>query len=401
MDRAAAQIETLQALELRVSSGPQRGARAPLDQGRPFLLTTEDDAAADIVLSGNGEAARVRLIAELPAGSIEVLQGKARLGNRELAAGQQTEWPAGTPLTIGSSAVAFGLACVDRWAGSATTDSDESADQPVSGKSGKNGKAADDRASQAAFAAATRRASAPAKKGLAQRADLWLAAAGATVLLICGGAMGVAHYGARAATPVVAADADPVSRFADQLRGSEFPDLQIVTRGNGQIVLRGRLTTVEQRERLDQWLATAAFKPTIEVIVEETLAREVSEIFRINGIDADAQVAGRGRVVAQVSERDTAGLARAEEAVRRDVRGLESLEVRNTAKPVPPPPAPVNTDPGKRIASLVPGATAYLVTADGSRYFVGATLPTGHRIVKIGAATVALERDGEKTSLNF
>lgn len=396
MDRAAAQIETLQALELRVSSGPQRGARAPLDQGRPFVLATEDDTAADIVLSGNGEPARIRLIAELPAGVVEVLQGKARLGNRELAAGQQTEWPAGTPLTIGSTAVAFGLACVDRWAVGTDADTDEQPARPAADKGRKN-----DKTSQAAFAAATRRAAAPARKGLAHRADLWLAAAGATVLLICGGAMGVAHYGARAATPVVAAEADPVSRFAEQLRGSEFPDLQIVTRGNGQIVLRGRLTTVEQREKLDQWLSTAAFKPTIEVIVEETLAREVSEIFRINGIDADAQVAGRGRVVAQVAERDTAGLARAEEAVRRDVRGLESLEVRNTAKPLPPPPAPVNTDPGKRIASLVPGATAYLVTADGSRYFVGATLPTGHRIVKIGAATVALERDGEKTSLNF
>jgi len=75
--------------------------------------------------------------------------------------------------------------------------------------------------------------------------------------------------------------------------------------------------------------------------------------------------------------------------------------VRNTVRPAPPPAPPVSDDPGKRIASLVAGASAYLVTVDGARYFVGAILPTGHRIVAIERTAVALERDGQRTSLNF
>src|SRR5690606_14051290 len=104
---------------------------------------------------------------------------------------------------------------------------------------------------------------------------------------------------------------------------------------------------------------------------------------------------------AEAAERDAAKLARAEEVVRRDVRGLEALSVRNTAGPAAPPAPPVSNDPGKRIASLVAGASAYLVTVDGARYFVGAMLPTGHRIVAIEKTAVALERDGQKTSLKF
>ena len=53
------------------------------------------------------------------------------------------------------------------------------------------------------------------------------------------------------------------------------------------------------------------------------------------------------------------------------------------------------------IASVVPGNPAYLVTADGARYFVGAMLPTGHRITAISGQRVWLERNGEKTALNL
>ena len=166
-------------------------------------------------------------------------------------------------------------------------------------------------------------------------------------------------------------------------------------------MIRGRLASENQREQLTHWLLTAPLVPAVEVTVDEELAREVTEVFRINGIAVSARVAGPGRIAAEAAERDGAALARAEEAVRRDVRGLEALQVRNTVKPVSPPPPPVSDDPGKRIASLVAGASAYLVTVDGARYFVGAMLPTGHRIVAIDRAAVALERDGQKTSLNF
>jgi len=83
------------------------------------------------------------------------------------------------------------------------------------------------------------------------------------------------------------------------------------------------------------------------------------------------------------------------------VRGLDQLVVRNTARPLPPPMPAMSDDPGKRISSLVTSEPAYLVTADGSRYFIGALLPSGHRVTRIGAGSVTLEIHGQQTSLNF
>jgi type III secretion protein D len=167
-------------------------------------------------------------------------------------------------------------------------------------------------------------------------------------------------------------------------------------------VLRGRLTDLAQRARLEQWLATRQWAPALDLVVDELVARDIAEVFRVNGIPAQARPAGAGRFVAELAERDPQRLARAEDVVRRDVRGVAQLAVRNTASPLPPPPAPpVADDPNKRIASLVPGDPAYVVTADGARYFVGALLPSGHRIAQIAAQRVVLERDGQQTNLNF
>jgi len=50
---------------------------------------------------------------------------------------------------------------------------------------------------------------------------------------------------------------------------------------------------------------------------------------------------------------------------------------------------------------VVPGDPAYLVTADGTRYFEGALLPTGHRIASIKAQEVMLDLDGAMSPLRF
>ena len=58
-------------------------------------------------------------------------------------------------------------------------------------------------------------------------------------------------------------------------------------------------------------------------------------------------------------------------------------------------------DPGKRVASIVPGDPPYVVTVDGTRYFEGALLPTGHRIAGIEERQVVLEIHGVRTPLVF
>src|SRR5690606_23388613 len=124
-------------------------------------------------------------------------------------------------------------------------------------------------------------------------------------------------------SPTATMPDDPVARLNQALRESEFGMLDLTTRGNGQVVLRGRLATAAQRDQLSRWLQDAPLAPALEVSVDEDLVREVTEVFRVNGIAVSAKVVGPGRIAAEAAERDAAKLARAEEVVRRDVRGLE------------------------------------------------------------------------------
>jgi type III secretion protein D len=376
MDRAAPSVESLHALELRVLEGPQGGARAPLSAGVDCVVAAQADgqgAGADIVLREERVApARVRVQADLAQATLEVLAGEVRLGDQTLAAGQQATWMPHAPLQIGSSVVAFGRACDDDWKPGAPAET-ASAEAPD-----------DD-------------TPAPTPTPLRRRAEVWLASLGAGVLLSCVGALWMAHVAA-APAPVAM---DPAAALVTALRGSEFTALEASRSADGRITLRGRVSTQAQRALLDAWLTERRLAPTVEVWVDEAVAQDVTEVFRVNGVAVRTQLVGLGRVAAEAAEPDTTKLNRATEVVRRDVRGLLALEVRNTAKPTPPPVAPLSDDPGKRIASLVPGEPAYLVTADGSRYFLGALLPSGHRVMQIAKGSLTLELNGQQLILNF
>jgi type III secretion protein D len=49
---------------------------------------------------------------------------------------------------------------------------------------------------------------------------------------------------------------------------------------------------------------------------------------------------------------------------------------------------------GTRIVSVVASADPYVVTADGSRYYVGASLPQGGKLAGVKEGEVLVERDG-------
>jgi type III secretion protein D len=372
MDRDPLLLETLQALELRVLEGPQAGARAPLAAGTAFVIAAAASAHAadaDIVLRDSPAPVRVRVSANLGHALIEVLDGELCLGDQVLAAGAQAAWARHAPMRIGGAVVAFGLACEDEW--------------PLG-------------TARAAAGAPAAAADAP-RPPLRRRAEAWLAATGAGVLLACAGSLWMAHVAAAPRPmPVLSA-----STLVDALKASEFAALEAATQPDGRLVVRGRLSDLAQRGRLEAWLARHQWTPSLDLLVDEAIAREVTEVFRVNGIAGQLKAAQGGRFAIEVAERDVDRLARAEDVVRRDVRGLVQLTVRNTATPLPPPTPPVVDDPNKRIASLVPGDLPYVVTVDGARYFVGALLPSGHRIAQIAAQRVVLERDGRETNLNF
>jgi type III secretion protein D len=373
MDHTEPSFDTGHALELRVLAGLQAGARAPLACGAACLLAAgahSDGHVADIVLRDDAAGpVRVRITAGAGQALVEVTCGGVTLGDKPLASGDAAVWAMHAPLRIGASVVAFGRADEPVWPDAPT-------EPPAA-------------AAQAPLEPAT----APVPK---RRAPPWLVPAGVVLALASAGLLGLVNA-VSAERPVAAQGVT----LAAALQGSEFASLATAQDASGQPELRGRLATLVQRTRLDAWLAARQFTPVVNVQVDEAIARDVTDVFRVNGVAVQARVQGPGRIVAEASEPDAERLARAEEVVRRDVRGLDQLSVINRALPKPPPAPPVVDDPGKRIASLVPGDPAYLVTADGAHYFVGALLPSGHRITQIVGQRVTLERDGQASTLNL
>lgn len=360
--------------QLRVLQGPQQGAQAPLPAGQAVVLAMRPAglaADADIQLrDAQASALRLAITAQGGLALLQVLEGELDLDGQRLSSGQTVPWACGQPITLGSTVIACGPEDQARWdAAEALTDL------------------------PAGVAAPPPQTPAVPRR----RPELWLATVGTVLLLGCAGAWALAQLAVKPPS-VQPANA---STLAAALKGSEFAALDIQALPGGAMRLQGRLATLAQRGRLDAWLAVRGVVPTLDVVVDEALVREVSEVFRINGVPVQAQVEAPGQVLAQAAEPDAQRLARAEEVVRRDVHGLGGLLVRNSARPAPPPAPPVALEPGKRIASLVPGDPAYVVTADGARYFVGALLPSGHRITDVQAQQLTLERDGQPSVLNF
>jgi type III secretion protein D len=188
-------------------------------------------------------------------------------------------------------------------------------------------------------------------------------------------------------------------RTSQLLRQQPFSGLKVTT-NSSQVVVSGRLETSAHKEQLSSLLNTAKLNPRLDVTVNEQIAANVRDVFRLNGIAAQVSTDATGKVLVATSVADPEKLSEIERVAKRDIKEVE-ISLKNT------PPAPqdkgpaVMPDQGKRFVALVPGDAAYAATADGTRYFVGAMIPTGHKIHSIDRNQLVLEKDGVLSPLQL
>lgn len=381
--------------ELRVLAGPQQGATLLLKAGASVDVGSFGGADCQVVLRDpQVTEQRVRLHVGQTEVRIEVLAGSIDVAGQRLVAPCTTNWPFFVTLQMGQTVLAVGRPDADEscWARALSgTPASPWPSMPT---------------------ATSPQASADAPGGLGgademlspprRRPEAWLAAGGALVTVLASGLLAFVSV-------IAPAQGEPLEpapqRAARVLRAPEFQRLRIETDADQRLHIRGDLLSLADRTRLDLELHSAAVEATVHVRVGEQIAASVREVYRMNGVVAQTlapvAIAGVGSVKVTTHEGDLAKLQHAEAAARRDVRGLTLLEADNTPPVASAAPTPVVDDPGKRVASIVPGATPYVVTADGSRYFSGALLPSGHRLDSISEQQVMLEKDGRVSPLNF
>lgn len=347
--------------EIRFLSGPQAGASLPAAAGRPTRVSHLWDG--DVVLRNSAQQpvafdieARGRRV------WVHVRVGPLQVGELTLSAGEEAEIDCCTPIQVGDVAIALGPR--------------------------------DDASWQAAASAPASAPAAPPPAPLAAW-PRWLTLSGAVALALAGLAFAFQHVGAAP----VETRAQALQRAQALLAGGGWADARVRENERGQLELGGRFASQASRQSAMQALAGVGLvvEPGGELI--RPLDERVREVLRANGVGAEVSLLAPDAVRVVMAVEESASL-KAQAAVRSDVSGLGRLEWVNQA-PSHDVPGPGPEGPGKRIAAVVPGDPAYVVTADGARYFAGAVLPSGHVIRAIEGREVLLEKEGKPSRLKF
>jgi hypothetical protein len=137
-----------------------------------------------------------------------------------------------------------------------------------------------------------------------------------------------------------------------------------------------------------------AAKPATATELERpgtAIAHDVAEVLRLSGIGSEATYNGGGTVTVRGRLGNQQALAKIiDSRAMHDIVGLKRVVVLNLDHPG----ELVSGVDGTRIVSAVSGGDPYVVTADGSRYYVGASLPQGGRLTGVQGTEVLIEHGG-------
>ena len=365
---------------LRVLSGRLAGtekallAGAAVSIGHQFWhdVVVRDPATKGIAidLQLDGEAAKAT-----------VLEGEAELLGRSVPAGETAIVPPYVPFTIGGVALAWGERDSARW-GDATA---LVAVAPTSPN-------APPTAREHALAVVGR-----AGEGIGSvltRPRLTAIGVGVGVLAIAAATMPVVDALNLRGTPetrVERAMADAGLTGLDASRDS----------GTGEIRVSGVVANEAARRRAVATMADTGIVGSVAVQTSADLARAVADVARIHGLQSVARPIGRTAVELRTTPLEPDAEIKLAAAVKGDVRALGRLTLRDDLPLVDL--APLNTiqDATKKVSTVVGGDPGFIQTVDGARYFPGAMMPSGHKLIAIQGNNAIFEKGGRQTRVAF
>lgn len=366
---------------LRIVGGRLAGKEFAITDGQRVCIG--HSLANDVVLRGAGTrdtVVELRLHGDVA--SLRVLGGTAELLGRSLCAGEEAQLPAYLPFRIGEFVMAHGASGSERWDTAVEVASSPCLTPVTPLPAPKLG----DRL---------------AKLGRDRLADFdgrfnmpRVLVAAASVVLLAGAALSL-HQGVREG------QANPDS-FEEQLADENLTGLTVVRNAAGGLIVSGVVPGEKQMKRLRELAAAASVPVAINVTPTAALASAATEVLEAQGVDAKAEPspgdAHGVQVIAPFMPSDRQNDLR--ELLQRDVPGLASVTFRVDDSRGDNPLQSFFGSGDGGIATLVENP-AHIVTADGARWFPGAVLPTGHRLVEVGKDTVRLEKDGRMEDVHL
>jgi type III secretion protein D len=376
-------------MQIRVLAGRARGAAQSLPQSGRVRLGSS--FAADIVLREPGApafAAELLLEPGQPP-RLAVLEGDLNLLGTPLAAGAGIVWPQGVPLAIGPIVVALG------------PDDPDAADWQAAEAlaAARPGVAA---APDTASPAIAHTARGPAARLADYAGDLKLRVRMPSQMLLSGGVIAAALAAlALGPVPVLPRFGDPVDAAGRLLAESGHHGLQARADSSGVIAVSGIVDDEAARARVAATLDRAGIAHELDLQTGDQLLRMAVDVARLQGVPARARRLGMTAIELTTTPLSPEARQALVAALRRDVPALGQVRIVDGLVPVDPAPPRTVSEAAKRVATVVAGNPGYVLTADGARYFPGAVLPSGHRLVAVEPAAIRVESSGRETLIRF
>jgi type III secretion protein D len=361
---------------LRVLSGRLTGAEHPLPADRS--ITIGHSYENDVVLRGTHT---IGLAAELHmsegAAMLRVRSGSLVALGREIRAGEEVMLPSYLPVRLGEFAIAIGGEDDDRWA-EAQEQTAQFADPIVP--------------------AARARPRARAMDRLAARVAPWRRIGAKRIAAVAAG--GAVLFGAISAVPLAGywreIEARDPAAVRSQLATAGFGALTVIPDAGGAgVLITGTVGSDRDADRLQAYAAENFPGSLVEVDSTAALAAAASDTLRANGIKGEARALGAGAIAIDTDYLPVDRQREVSAMLRRDIPALRRIDYRLKPGSGSDELRHFFNSPQYGAAGFVDGNPGYIVTADGSRWFAGAMLPTGHRLVSVGQGRVTLERGGQ------
>lgn len=364
-------------LVLRVIAGRSKGAEHRLPAGKYIRIGHAFDH--DVVLR---DASTKGLSLELHLGSdvatVRVIAGDAGLLGRPVAASEEASLPAYVPLTLGGFTVAIGEAESERWAEAerlstmiAPASSGPSADAP-----------------QAALAERLTTRLYPLREAFAADRNWPLygtLASGLLLLAIAGGP----------AMRWVGGQFNGIENHKTILVGQGFGALTIANGAAGQApVITGVVKDDAELSRLRTLVAARIGGASIDVDTMQGMAAAATDMLRAQGVDADAKPMRGNSLLVTTEFLPTDRQDELIKLLRRDLPGITRVAFATQNSRGDRDLQYFFSGAAYGLATFVDGAPGYIVTADGTHWFTGSQVPTGHKIIAIGNGRASFERDG-------
>ncbi|MEM7701896.1 MAG: hypothetical protein AAF251_08170 [Pseudomonadota bacterium] len=185
-----------------------------------------------------------------------------------------------------------------------------------------------------------------------------------------------------------------------ELANIGYPTLSIErARYGGGLSVVGLVSGEDDIARLKDWSETEHPDVTLGVATLQSAAEAADNLLAAHNVDADVFPDGTRDLLIESEFLPQDRKVELEALLKRDLPRVGIFTFANSAERGESDLAYFFNAPGYGAASFVSGDPSYIVTEDGTRWFEGANLPTGHTIIAILGNRVTVERDGLRDTL--